>query len=432
MESVPDNYPQNDIYQTGRLRRSTLVSLRWMAVAGQFAALLIVWLGFKYSFAIIPCLLLIGFSALMNFIIMTSAPLDRRISNLEVGLQLFFDALQISALLYLTGGMENPFVLLLLAPVVVAAKTLNKKVFVFMVIAVACFSFALLLFHQPLPWRAGETFDLPPLYLYGSWLAVLVGMLFTSGYTWRASAQTRRMTEALAATEAILAHEKKLSALGGLAAAAAHELGTPLATIQIVGKEIALSADKGSELHEDAELLLSQADRCRDILQDLAHHGDTGDEVYDRLDLAALLREITQPFAADDIEIITELNPLGDTGDVPVLHRQPELVYGLINIVENAADFAKSEVQVSATWTDVAITIEVIDDGPGFAASVLKNIGEPYISHRPDGKQKAGGMGLGVFIAKTLIERIGGTARFSNRTTGTGARVVLSWPYAQN
>ncbi len=432
MVSVSTDFnPQKDIYQTGRLRRSTLVSLRWLAIAGQSAALLIIWLGFKYSFALLPCLLLIGFSTLMNFIIQLRAPLDRRITSLEAALQLIFDVLQISGLIYLTGGMNNPFILLLIAPVFVAAKTLDKTVFALIAAAVAGLSLLLLFFHLPLPWADGQAFSLPRIYQYGAWLALLVGMFFTAGYTWRASGQTRRMTRALAATEAILSHEKKLSALGGLAAAAAHELGTPLATIQITAKEIAVSADKGSELLEDAELVLSQASRCRDILHNLAHHGDAGDEVHDNLDLSALIKEITEPFVGFGVEITTKLNPPEAEAEVPMLVRHPEFVYGLTNIVENAVDFAKDEVSVTGTWSDKAIRIVVLDDGPGFSASVLSKIGEPYISSRPTGDQHAGGMGLGVFIAKTLIERIGGTAKFSNRLDGAGARVEMCWPYPQ-
>ena len=418
-----------DVYQTGRLRRSTLVSLRWLAIAGQLVSLAIVHIGLGYEILVFPCLLVIGFSALMNIIIMQSAPLDRRIGNVEVGAQLLFDVVQLSALLFLTGGMNNPFVILLLAPAVVAAKTLNKAVFVSVVIAVTLFSFALLLWHFPLPWAAGSFVQLPRLYQYGTWIALFVGMLFTSSYTWRATAQTRRMTRALAASEAILFQEKKLSALGGLAAAAAHELGTPLATIQITAKEIARNAEQGSELYEDADLLLSQTQRCRNILKNLANHGEDGDVMHDILELPTLLHEITEPFIDNGAEIVTKLTPPASGLKMPVLQRHPEFVYGLTNIVENASDFAQSKVEVNCTWDHQRISIEVVDDGLGFDPSVLGKIGEPYISYRPSKMSKAGGLGLGVFIAKTLIERMGGRVEFKNCAKGTGAHVQLCWPY---
>jgi len=424
-----------ELLQMGHLRRSTLVSLRWMAVAGQLTALAVVWLLFDFDLPLAACLTFIGISALLNMLIALRAPLDRRITNIEAGIQLFFDILQISALLYLTGGMRNPFALLLLAPVVVSVKTLNKGVFAGLASTVVVISFLLLFYHLPLPWYVGEELRLPNFYLYGLWIALLVGMLFTSIYTWQATSQTRRMTEAFAESEAILFHEKKLAALGGMAAAAAHELGTPLATIQVVAKEIAREAENNSELKDDANLLLSQAQRCRDILQQLGDRGDSGDAVHDRLDLSALIREITEPFVGYGAEIITKLNPPATNADVPVLPRQQEFVYGLTNIVENAADFAKSTVNVNATWNDTHISVEVLDDGPGFDPSVLQKLGEPYVSVRQSKKDVqdglvGGGLGLGVFIAKTLIERLGGSVSFNNRKTTNGARVNLVWPIA--
>ncbi len=426
--SLFDTRMRGDFYQTGRLRRSTLTSLRWMAVAGQVASLLVVYFVLKINLPILACFAVIAISVVLNIAISILAPLDRRVSNAEAGAQLFFDVVALSALLYLTGGMQNPFALLLLAPVVVSAKTLDVGVFICMALAVAILSLGILFFHMPLPWFMGESFALPKMYQYGSWLALQVGVLFTSYYTWRATAQTKRITQALAATDAILAHEKKLSALGGLAAAAAHKLGTPLSTIQVVAKEIANVADKDSELAEDAQLLLSQAKHCQEILQELAARGDKGDVMHDQLNLTELIREITEPFVGFEAQIITEIiHP--ETGEAePILTRRPEFVYGLTNIVENAIDFAETEVKVIGTWTDQSISIEVVDDGPGFAPSVLAKVGEPYISYRPDKKHSAGGMGLGVFIATTLFERVGGTIAFSNRKDGNGALVNMCWP----
>ena len=416
--------------QTGRLRRSILVSLRWMAVLGQLATLLIVWLWFGFKLPIFACLVFIGVSAALNTAIIWQAPLDRRVSDIEAGTQLFFDLLQLAALLYLTGGIKNPFAILLLAPVVVAAKTLNLKVLFGLTITVVILSILLLFYHLPLPWFDGQVLQLPQFYLYGTWFALIVGMLFTSFYTWTATAQTRRMTEAFSASEAILSHERKLAALGGLAAAAAHELGTPLATIQVVAKEIAREAKNRPELEEDAKLLLSQANRCRDILKQLGLRGDTGDGVLDWLDLQSLISEITEPFINVGININTRLSPPNEAADIPVFKRHQELVYGLTNIVENAVDFAKSEIDVVGTWNEDTVTLEISDDGPGFDNSIFSKLGEPYISRRSQSKKKTGGgMGLGVFIAKTLIERLGGVVAFKNRKRGEGALVHLSWPY---
>jgi len=428
--SLFDTRWRGDFYNTGQLRRSTLTSLRWMAIAGQLLALAVISF-MQLDLHIAACLGVIAASAAVNLVIIKTLPLDRRISNTEAGAQLFFDVVQLSFLLYLTGGMQNPFALLLLAPVVVAAKTLNRVVFASIAMTVGVLSGLILFFHLPLPWYKGQEFTSPQIYQYGSWFALQVGMLFTSSYTWRATAQTRRLTQALAATDAILAHEKKLSALGGMAAAAAHKLGTPLSTIQLVAKEIVNDARPDSDLAEDALLLLSQAEHCREILLELAQRGDKGDAMHDQLSLSDLIREITEPFVGFEAQIITKI--VKPKPDVPmlVLTRKPEFVYGLTNIVENAADFAKTKVEVIGTWTDNNISIEVIDDGPGFASSVLAKIGEPYISHRPDKQHKphrAGGMGLGVFIATTLMERVGGTIKISNRKDTNGAHVQMCWP----
>ncbi len=432
--SLFDTRLRGDFYNTGQLRRSTLTSLRWMAIAGQLLALVVVsFMGMDLHIAV--CLGVIAVSALANLVFIKLMPLNRRISNCEAGAQLFFDVVQLSTLLYLPGGMQNPFALLLLAPVVGAAKTLNRAVFASIAAAVSLLSGLILFIHLPLPWYVGQEFSSPQMYQYGSWLALQVGMLFTSTYTWRATAQTRRLTQALAATDAILAHEKKLSALGGMAAAAAHKLGTPLSTIQLVAKEIVNDAKPGSELSEDALLLLSQAQHCREILLELAQRGDKGDAMHDQLSLSDLVREITEPFVGFEAQIVTKIT--GPTSGpksgvaMPVLTRRPEFVYGLTNIVENAADFAKTKVEVTGTWTDKTISVEVRDDGPGFAPSVLAKIGEPYISHRPDKQhkpQRAGGMGLGVFIATTLMERVGGSIKFSNRKTTSGTLVQMCWP----
>ncbi len=427
--SLFKNRIQQDVYQTGRLRRSTLVSLRWMAITGQLITIILAYSLLRFDFPLLPVLAVIAMSVFFNIVLLAFAPMDRRISFLEAGGQLFFDIVQLSTLLYLTGGMENPFVILLMAPVIVAAKTLDKRIFVLLAGAVGVFSFLLLHFHLSLPWHGSNTPVLPNLYQYGLWVALLVGMLFTSAYTWRATKQTRRMTEALAITDAILAHETKLSALGGLAAAAAHKLGTPLSTIQLVAKEIANAAKPDSDLAEDAHLLIAQAKVCRDILKELAARGDKGDLIHDQLSLRELVREITEPFEGFGKEIIIEMRPEVAGTPMPILARRAEFVYGLTNIVENAVDFAAQTVKVCCVWTETNISLEVLDDGPGFATAVLDRVGEPYISYRPDtGTQTGGGMGLGVFIATTMVERVGGSIRFSNREDASGAHIRMCWP----
>ena len=415
---------QSEVYQTGRLRRSTLVALRWMAINGQILAIIVCLLILKIELNLWQVLIPIGVSILLNLFIISRTPLDRRVSHNEAGAQLLFDVIQLASLLYLTGGLQNPFALLLLAPVVVSAKTLDLKIYLLLAGSVAILSGLLLFYHQPLPWFEDNVLSLPMSYQIGFWLALLVGMIFTSIYTWRATAQTIRMTEALATTDAILAHETKLSALGGLAAAAAHKLGTPLSTIQLVANEMQNNASN-DDIKQDAALIVEQAKRCKNILQELSKRGDKGDIVHDRLTLDELIMEITEPFTGFGVEIITKLT---SEREIPVLHRHPEFVFGLTNIVENAVDFATTRVEVICSWNDTGISLDIIDDGPGFPLSILDKIGEPYISYRPNKEQTGGGLGLGVFIASTLIKRVGGSIKFSNLEGKNGAHVKMCWP----
>lgn len=410
---------------SGRLRRSTLITLRWAAIIGQSLALLFVFFGLKYPFPVGPCAFVIALSILLNLAVAMSIPLDRRVTDGEAIAQLGFDAVQLGVLLWLTGGMTNPFSLLLLAPVVTSATTLSRTVLVTLSIWVGAISFLLLFSSQPLPWSPVNGFVLPLTFRIGSWFALLVGTTFTSLYAWRAAKESRRMSEALAATESALAHEQKLSALGGMAAAAAHELGTPLATIRLTAKEMSREVQPGSPLADDVQLLLSQTERCRDILKQLSQRGDEGDLMHDNITLDALLDEAADPYFELGPQI--DINIVGaDIG--PLIRRRPELIYGLRNFIENAAGFAREKVVLMGDWDDKTITVAIDDDGPGFNPALMDRLGEPYVSGRPE-KSKAGGMGLGVFIAKTLLERTGAQIEFSNRRDG-GARVQVTWPFS--
>ena len=414
-------------YSAGRLRRSTLVQLRWAAVIGQSLAMAIVWFGLGFTLPIIPCAATIGTSAVLNLALSYMAPLDRRVSDKEALAQLAFDSLQLAALLWLTGGLDNPFALLFLAPVVTSATTLRKRVLFSLAALTALLAIFLMYESLPLPWYADTDFTLPPMFKIGSFTALMTGMAFTSLYAWGASLEQRRMSDALAATEAVLAQEQKLAALGGLAAAAAHELGTPLATIQVTAKEMARELSADTDLGADARLMHSQAMRCRDILQQLARRGDEGDVIHDVFSLKALLDEVSEPFFGFGTQIDISVSGTPESGIGPNLKRQAELIYGLTNIVENGVDFANHLVSITGRWDAKFIYVDILDDGPGFDASIKSKLGEPYVSSRTD-KSGAGGLGLGFFIAKTLIERTGGQVSFGNRQSNSGAFVRVRWP----
>lgn len=438
----------------------TLVLLRWAALAGQTAtvALATAWLHFE--FPLMACLAVIGVGALVN--LAATARLYGRESALADGpqtaLHLGFDILQLSLLLALTGGLQNPFALLLVAPVTVAAASLPGRQAMLLGLGVLAATSALFFWSLPLPWVRGEQIEMPGLYLFGVWLALVTGVVFTAGYTWRVSADAEKLELALATTQDVLQREQRLAALGGLAAAAAHELGTPLATIQVVAKELLRDSRSEGPIAEDARLLLQQAERCRDILKQLSQAPETGDRLYADVSLKALLNEVVEPHRGFDLDFeVVVRTPPGQ--DPPRVRRLPEVIHGLSAFVENAADFAASKVRVAAIVDAGWIVVEVVDDGPGVAPDILPRLGEPYVTSRPQAKARRalaeqlraatrarrgqpppkaevtpsqGGMGLGFFIARTLIERTGGQVTVGAGDGGPGdnrgARVAARWP----
>ena len=415
------------VLPTGQLRRYTLVLLRWWGIVGQTLTILIVSQILEFHFPILACAFVIGASILLNLILSLFFPLDRRVSNREAFFQLGFDTLQLSALLWLTGGITNPFAILFLAPVVTCATTLSKRSLFSLAVFGMIVSLLLVFYHLPLPWNPAGSLTLPLEFRLGVWVAIIVGSIFTSLYAWRATNESRKMAAALAAANTMLGHEKKLSALDGMAAAAAHELGTPLATIQVVAKEMSRELEKDSPLNDDVALLLSQAKRCRNILEQLSVRGDEEDAIHNRLSLEDLFEEAAEPYVAIEPDISIETS---GKGVEPQIKRQAELVYALKNFIENAVDFADYQVRLSGHWTDDTITLFIDDDGPGFDPTIMSRLGQPYVTMRSKQKAKpntAGGLGLGVFIATTLVERTGGEVTFT-RSPIKGARIALSWP----
>jgi two-component system, sensor histidine kinase RegB len=267
---------------------------------------------------------------------------------------------------------------------------------------------------------------MPFVYTAGMWVAVVSSILFTAVYAYRVAQEARLLANALAATELVLQREQHLSALDGLAAAAAHELGTPLATIALVAREMEKALGSDPRFREDVTLLRSQSERCREILKRLTSLSTEGELHIARLPLTSLVEEVAAPHR--DFGIAIELEAGEQAGPEPVGRRNPGVIYGLGNLVENAVDFAKSKVTVRWRWDEARIVISVIDDGPGFPPDIIDRIGEPYMSTR-QGVEPGGGLGLGLFIAKTLLERSGATMRFTNSLVpGEGATVEVSWP----
>ena len=409
----------------GRVTLRTLIFIRWIAVAGQLATVVMVHIWMGYPLPVGPVLAAIGASVLLNLVAMAQRGGRMRLADRDAALYLAYDMLQLTLLLYLTGGLSNPFSVLLLAPITVGAAILSRYSVVLLTgLNLFCLT-VLALWHFPLPW-AEPTPVVVPLLAFGLWMSLSVSAVFIAAYVLRVADEARRFADALAATQVALAREQRLSSLGALAAAAAHELGSPLGTIAVVAKELSKELPPNSEFAEDVALLQSQVMRCREILAELARKPEAdGGDPFERLPLTALIDAAAAPHRLGTVEFTVEAVP--DEGDEePVIRRSPEIIHGLGNFIQNAHQFADRHVTVQAGWDQGAVVVSVTDDGPGFPPQVLSRIGEPYISTRGE---RGGHMGLGIFIAQTLLEKTGASVSFTNNRGG-GARVVVRWDRA--
>jgi two-component system, sensor histidine kinase RegB len=419
----------------GYLRLRTLVRLRWLAVIGQTGAVLFVKYVLGFDLPLVLCFGLIAVSAAINSFLTVRWPATLRLSAEPAALLLGYDIAQLAGLLYLTGGLENPFAFLFLVPVTVSASSLplmwTLLVCGFALLAVTILAF----FHLPLPWDSANPLIVPPAYIAGMWVALVSGTVFSTIYARRITEEARQMSAALSATELVLERQQRLSALDGLAAAAAHELGTPLATIALVAKELRREFPQGSPYSEDLDLLMSQAARCREILSRLANRDAGADHILDSEKLSVMVENLVAPLRGSDATVAVDIK--GDEGSAePVIRRNPAIIYGINNLLENALDFAKSEVRVTGRWTAREVTLAIADDGPGFDGAIIDRLGDPFVTTRPgfgalEPAESGGheGMGLGLFIAQTLLQRSGATVQLSNRNAPqTGATILISWP----
>lgn len=404
----------------GRVTLPTLLALRWIAIFGQLAAVLIAIYQFHLVFAVEPVVGCILASVALNAVAQVQRGPNGRLPERSAALYLCYDLIQLSALLYFTGGSQSPFITMLLWPVVVAATILSRASTVGVTaLSIGC-AFYLTAVHQPLP--------LPPgglrldVYFTWLWAGTTLTILFSAVAVWSVALESRKIYDALAASQVALAREQRLSSLGALAAAAAHELGSPLGTIALVAKEMASEVDVDDPLYEDIQLLIGQSQRCSDILKEISQRPtERLANPFDTLPLHQLVREAGAPHRRTDIALEVEAAP-GNSGAEPMLLRTPEMMHGLGNLLQNAQQFAASRVSVQLRWSPAVMHIDIADDGPGFPTSLLTRIGEPYISTRPG----AGGMGLGIFIAQTLLERSGARLHFGNGPKG-GASISIDW-----
>lgn len=426
--------------RTDFLRLRTLILLRWAAIIGQIVALV----GADYSYGIgLPfglCYLVVGASVIANLVSVFVFPENTRLTERQVFFTLLFDLTQLAVLLFLTGGMTNPFALLIIAPVTISATALEARATLLLGAIAIAFVTLLAMFGMPMTLPDGTPFTVQPLFGFGFWLAVVIGIAFLGSYTHRVAEEIHAMQDALLATQMALAREQKLTDLGGVVAAAAHELGTPLATIKLVSAELLEELDDRPDLQADAQLIRDQADRCRDILHSMGRAGKD-DRLMRQAPLSAVLREAAEPHMNRGKTLNFTLLSPDDAAAEPMILRQPEIIHGLRNLIQNAVDFARAQVWIEGEWTASRLQIRILDDGPGYPPHLIGRIGDPFMRSRkpapePSLRPEYEGMGLGLFIAKTLLERTGAELSFANALTEnqserSGAIVEVIWPLAR-
>ncbi|MBC7477308.1 MAG: ActS/PrrB/RegB family redox-sensitive histidine kinase [Pseudorhodobacter sp.] len=418
----------------------TLTNLRWMAIAGQIGALTIAPLYFSIDLPWGLCAAAVGSSVIANLIFTTVYPTNKRLSEREALAMLLFDLGQLALLLTAAGGLTNPFALLVLAPVTISATALSLRSTVLVAVSAIALVALTDYYGMPLQRSDGVILEVPPLLRLGYLLSIVIGIVFLSLYSRRVATEIRTMSNALFAAHMALAREQKLTDLGGVVAATAHELGTPLATIKLVSTEMIDDLQGQDSLLQDAMLIRQQADRCRDILRSMGQAGK--DDLHlKQAPLFAVVHEAAQPHLLRGKTVLfgTENQDPGQ----PNIQRRPEVIHGLRNLVQNAVDFAAGKVWIDTTWTAQDITVRISDDGAGFPPQVIGRIGDPFMRLRPPSWNEAlrkeyEGMGLGLFIAKTLLERTGAEMTFANaadpflspkeRPERCGAVVVVRWP----
>jgi two-component system, sensor histidine kinase RegB len=419
---LAQNHPRRNV------RLDTLVRLRWLALIGQTLAVLGVYFGLDFPLPIWACLGVIALAAWLNVALRLRFQMTRRLDPDRAAWLLAFDIAELAVLLFLTGGLQNPFAFMFLGPVLFSATALPPRLTLMLGGFAAACATVLVFVHYPLPWDVEDPLRLPPIYMVGVWLSIVLAIGFIGVYAWQITEESRQLADALAATELVLAREQHLSQLDGLAAAAAHELGTPLSTIAVIAKELENAIRAESPQGEDVRLLREQANRCRDILAKLTELSADG-EPFARVPLTALLEEVVAPHRNFGVTIEVALP--GERRAEPAGARNPAILYGLGNLLENAVDFAKERVVVGAQWSEDAVEVSIADDGAGFAPEVLGRIGEPYVTTRrrnPHDAESPAGLGLGFFIAKTLLERSSATLTFENRSLPErGAMVRVRW-----
>ena len=405
------------------LDRKTLVTLRWIALIGQFAAINIVFFILKLDFPIHATYIIILIGILTNIYLQYRIKATQ-LKDLYSSLFLIFDLFQLGLLLYLTGGIHNPFTFLLIIPAIVSSTFLSMGTTIILGLLTLAVLILITFFHLPLP-GTEEPLKFPEYYLIGIIISISIGLIFLSYFGIRFSGETKKRSEALNELQQTLSKEYELESLGGQAAAAAHSLGTPLATITVVAKELRKEIGESSRHTKDLDLLISQTKRCSEILKQISKKEITEDKFFSFTEFKILLSEIIESFKETSNKNI-ELSSSEDNNSCKI-KRSPEIIYGLRNFIGNAIKFAKQNINISLKSNKYLVNILIEDDGPGFPDDIIKILGEPYIKSKSQEISSKSGTGLGTFLGKTLLERKGANLDFGKSEKLQGAKVNISW-----
>ena len=422
------------------IRLRTMIWLRWCAIVGQLTAITLAQKFYNLQLELGLCYLAVGVSIVGNLIAIFVFPENKRLNEAENFLMVLFDLLQLSFLLYLTGGLHNPFTILILGPVIVSATIMSLRSTIIIGATALTLVTLMVFFHLPLRTEQGFIMRIADVFVFGQWIAITIAVVFLSLYARQITEEMNSMSDAVVATQMALSRTQMLNNLGGVVAAAAHELGTPLATIKLTSAELIEDLDGQPDLQDDARLIREQADRCRDILQSMGRAGKQDLHIRSA-PLVEVIREAAEPHLNRGKDVLIEAHGADENDfEPPMAMRQPEIIHGLRNLIQNAVDFARATVWIEAQWTETAVSLRVMDDGPGYPTNMLGRIGDPFVRNRRTERDRTArpeyeGMGLGLFIAKTLLQRSGAELSFANgvgRSNGTankrGAIVEVVWP----
>ena len=407
-----------------QLDKKTLVILRWIAIIGQFATISIVYFFFKFELPFFYCSLVIFLGTLTNFYLQFKFK-NNQLNNFTSTFVLFYDLIQLSFLLYLTGGITNPFAILLIVPAIVSSTFLNLKSTINLSIITIVILIVLTIYNLPLPHYGELHFHVPDTYIYALPTAIIITLIFLTYFGVRFGLESRKRTEALNKLELILAKEHELESIGLQAAAAAHSLGTPLSTINVIARELEKEIGGNSKYSKDIELLLSQTKRCSDILSNLSKDQFKEDNFLSNIKIEELLNSIVRSFteiSEKQLSLFVEKNKLN-----PKIERTLEITYGLRNFIGNAVKYSNTKIDVTLESNNSVTEVKVCDDGPGFSEDILEVLGEPYIRSKDKIISTKSGLGLGTFIGKTLLERMKASVKFGKCPKIKGAMVIIKW-----